>query len=418
MNATAATQSTLQRYQAVRLASEALCEPLAIEDYVVQSIKDTSPPKWHLAHTTWLFETFILIPNVPHYQVFDPMYTYLFNSYYNGIGNQFARDKRGLLSRPTVGTVYKYRSHIDEAMLELMDRSNAFNALVELGIHHEQQHQELLLMDVKHNFSLHPQFPAYRADTGSAETRAAQNWPVRHCEFESQVCGIGHSGPDFCYDNERPFHKEYIHAYQIRDRLVTNGDYLQFMDAGGYQNPAWWLSDGWDAARNNQWNSPLYWKQIDGDWYEFTLSGLKKLCPDEPVVHVSYFEANAFATWKRERLPTEAEWEHFAGKNRIEASPGKFMEGNRFHPQKRSSGESQALGDVWEWTSSDYGPYPGFKPLSGLVSEYNGKFMCNQKVLRGGACVTPVTHIRPTYRNYFACDKRWQFSGIRLANDI
>lgn len=417
MNAAMPMQSALERYQAVRLTSEALCEPLAIEDYVVQSIKDTSPPKWHLAHTSWLFETFILVPNVPNYRVFDPMFTYLFNSYYNGVGSQFARDKRGLLSRPTVGTVYKYRSHIDQAMFELMDRTSACNELVELGIHHEQQHQELLLMDVKHNLSVHPQFPAYCAEREKPKDHAAQIRPVRHREFESQICGIGHAGTDFCYDNELPFHKEYIHAYRIDDRLVTNGDYLQFIDAGGYQDPVLWLSDGWDAARINEWNSPLYWRRIDGDWYEFTLSGLKKLCLDEPVLHVSYFEANAFATWKRKRLPTEAEWEQFARKNQIEALPGKFMEGNRFHPQERLPGESQVFGDAWEWTTSDYGPYPGFKPLAGLVSEYNGKFMCNQKVLRGGACVTPVTHIRPTYRNYFNCDKRWQFSGIRLAND-
>ncbi len=404
----------LERYTEVRRATERLCEPLAVEDYVVQAMPDASPARWHLAHVSWFFETFVLRPRAADYRVLDERYGDLFNSYYNGVGPQFARTARGTLSRPTVAEVFAYRAHVDKAMAALLDddrRLGDIAAVIELGLQHEQQHQELLVTDLKYNLGANPLRPPYRA-----RVRMAAAAPP----FAFVACGgglveIGHAGPGFAFDNERPRHRVFLAPYALGARLVTNGEYLEFVEAGGYRRPDLWLSDGWRTARERDWSTPLYWELVNGEWRSYTLGGLAPLEAHAPVVHVSYYEADAYARWRGARLPTEPEWEHAAADQPI---AGHLLDDEPDEPRPASeAGLTQLYGDAWEWTASAYLPYPGFRPLSGALGEYNGKFMVNQMVLRGGSCATPRSHIRATYRNFFPPDARWQFSGIRLARD-
>jgi len=408
-----------QQYTAIRQLSEALCQPLQVEDYGIQSMADVSPPKWHLAHTTWFFETFLLCPYLKNYDVFHPKYSYLFNSYYEAVGSRHPRAQRGLLSRPTVAEVYQYRAYVDEAMRSLFSNfsntalSPEITELITLGLHHEQQHQELLLTDIKHIFAINPLRPAYRS-TAPKISLAPAILPLQLIEFSGGLHTIGHQQSGFAFDNESPAHSVYLQDFALASRLVTNGEYLEFIEAGGYEKPEYWLSEGWATVQTQGWNAPLYWEKIDGQWWEMTLMGMQPLNLAQPVCHVSLFEADAFANWCDRRLPTEAEWEIAAAGMPI---AGNLLERDRLHPQPASGAQpiEQLYGDVWEWTQSAYQPYPGFRPAAGAVGEYNGKFMCNQTVLRGGSCATPPGHIRPTYRNFFPASTRWQFSGIRLA---
>jgi ergothioneine biosynthesis protein EgtB len=418
-------QIVLDRFEAVRRDSEALAANLTPEDQSIQSMPDASPTKWHLAHTTWFFETFILGRLDPDYRVFDPAFAYLFNSYYEAVGPRHPRPERGLLSRPTVDIIGAYRDHVGAAMARFAARAaepawQEAAPLVELGLHHEQQHQELILMDIKHVFSINPLLPAYQAPHPQIAAPAA---PLDWVEVAGGLVEIGHHGPGFAFDNETPRHKAWLEPFRLATRPVTCGEFLEFIEAGGYRQPELWLSDGWTTVREQGWDAPLYWLQEEEGWSLFTLSGRRRLNPAEPVCHVSYFEADAFAKWAGKRLPTEAEWEIAA-----EGVPvaGNFANRQRFHPCADASpvpADSGALprqmfGDVWEWTASPYIPYPRFRVAAGAVGEYNGKFMCNQLVLRGGAAVTPAGHLRATYRNFFPPSARWAFSGLRLAEDI
>ena len=407
-------------FHRVRDATEVLCAPLQTEDYVIQSMPDVSPTKWHLAHTSWFFEAFLLQPFNSEYTVLHPTYGYLFNSYYNAIGERHPRGQRGLASRPTVAEVYAYRHGVDERMLALLAREADTDmlAVVELGLHHEQQHQELLLTDIKHVFWMNPLRPAYRQ---AAAGRFAPTPPMHWFGYPETIIEIGHAGDDFAFDNERPRHRTLLSAFSLASRLVTNGEYRAFMEDGGYERPDLWLSDGWRTAQERAWKAPLYWEYTGGDWGYFTLSGMQPVDLNEPVCHVSYYEADAYARWAGARLPTESEWEHVASTVPI---TGNFVESGLFHPTAMGStalglddAPFQLFGDVWEWTSSPYVGYPGFRPLPGAAGEYNGKFMSDQMVLRGGSCATPASHIRSTYRNFFPSDTRWQFSGFRLARD-
>ena len=411
-----------KRYRSVRRTSERICRPLATEDYVVQTMSDVSPPKWHLAHASWFFETFLLVPRQLGYRPFHPAYGYLFNSYYEQLGERHPRPGRGLLSRPTVDEIYRYRAHVDEAMLRLIDDAvpGPLESLLELGLHHEQQHQELLLADIKHILAQNPLRPVYQSMNGSTgegieagQARSSGEW----ISCGGGVTPIGHDGSGFAYDNESPRHHVYLEPYRLASRPVTNGEYIEFMEAGGYGNPRHWLSDGWALAREQGWRSPYYWELGRGKPRQMTLSGMRPVDENEPVCHVSYYEAAAYAAWRGKRLPTEAEWEAAA----VHVSrKGNFLDQGRLHPGLVSSeggGLAQMFGDVWEWTQSAYSPYPGFRAAEGAVGEYNGKFMCNQFVLRGGSCATPQDHIRVTYRNFFPPQARWQFAGFRLADD-
>jgi ergothioneine biosynthesis protein EgtB len=404
-----------QRFTEVRALSETLCAPLATEDYVVQSMPDVSPPKWHLAHTTWFFETFLLVPYLSGYQLFHPQFGYLFNSYYEAVGERHSRPQRGLLTRPTVAEVYQYRTYVDAAMQVLLTSHGEqpeVSALLELGLHHEQQHQELLLTDIKHILALNPLRPAYRIDLPTLTAPAIQaQWQ----DYPGGLCPIGHEGSSFAFDNEGPRHVVYVQDYQLATQLVTNGDYLAFIEAGGYQKPEFWLSEGWDMVCREGWQAPLYWEKQDGQWWCMTLGGLRHLNLQEPVCHVSFFEADAFAHWAGYRLPTEAEWEIAAVHASVNGNPeqGNLLAQGYLHPMP---GWPSLYGNLWQWTQSAYLPYPGFRPVKGAVGEYNGKFMCSQMVLRGGSCVTPPHHIRATYRNFFPPAARWQFTGIRLAH--
>jgi ergothioneine biosynthesis protein EgtB len=374
-------------YEDVRSYTEKLCAPLEIEDYIPQPVVDVSPPKWNIAHTTWFFEEMVLKKYAPDYQVFDPNFGFLFNSYYNSIGERTARDNRSL-SRPTVKHVFEFRKHVDEKMIELLSGNvpAELRDLVILGLNHEQQHQELLLSDLKLTFNENPLFPVY--DPAFAFEHDALG-TGNFIEIKEGVYEIGHSGNGFCFDNELSRHKVYLNEFAISDRLVTNAEFIEFVDAGGYRDPLLWHSDGWEWVNENKVDSPLYWRRHDDEWKHYTLAGLRDLPMNAPVCHVSLYEAAAFAEWKGMRLPTEFEWE---------AANTKFDWGTR-----------------WEWTNSAYLPYPGFLKAPGAVGEYNGKFMINQMVLRGGSCATPESHIRVTYRNFFHADKRWQFTGFRLA---
>jgi ergothioneine biosynthesis protein EgtB len=411
------TEALAEAFLEVRSRTEALCAPLAVDDYQVQSVAETSPPKWHIAHVTWFFETFLLKPALPDYEPVDPRYETIFNSYYNAVGPMHPRHQRHTLSRPTVPEVYAYRAHVDGHMLRLLDSGAARNRqdLLEravLGLNHEQQHQELLLMDVKRNFFANPLYPAYAPAADAARMAPA---PMRWIDLPGGIREIGHTGRSFSFDNECPRHKVFMRDYRLGSRPVTNGEYLEFVASGAYARPDLWLADGWTAVRERGWQAPLYWVQVAGEWHEMTLHGLAPLCADVPVCHVSYYEADAYARWRSARLPTEAEWEAAAADAKIE---GNFCESGLFHPRAAADPEErQWFGDVWEWTSSAYSPYPGFRPLPGALGEYNGKFMANQYVLRGGCCATPRSHMRVTYRNFFYPHERWAFAGIRLACD-
>ena len=406
-----------QSYRAVRAATEALCQPLEAEDFVVQSMPDASPTKWHIAHVTWFFETMVLLPQMSDYTAFDPRYKHLFNSYYNSIGSQFPRPRRGLLTRPTLEQVMAYRSHVDQAMGRLFDQGQLDPKLagtIQLGINHEQQHQELLLMDIKHAFFQNPLFPAYHKRTARLNRSTAE---LAWQSFADRDTEIGAAGPGFCFDNEMPRHTARVGEFQLASRMVRNSEFLEFIDSGGYQAPTLWLSDGWTQVQQRGWQAPLYWVKQDEQWFEFGLDGLHPLNLDAPVAHLSLYEADAYASWADSRLPSELEWEVAATGH---TSPGNFAEQGVLSPLPApgESGIQQLLGDLWEWTRSAYQPYPGFRAASGPLGEYNGKFMCNQMVLRGGSCVTPGDHIRPSYRNFFYPHMRWQFGGLRLARDL
>jgi ergothioneine biosynthesis protein EgtB len=407
------------QYRQVREATVALCAPLAIEDYVVQSMPDASPAKWHLAHTSWFFEEFVLQQAGGPYQFHDVDFRFLFNSYYNAVGPMHTRSNRGLLSRPTVQQVLDYRTRIDERMSGLLQRPGALAPelarIVTLGLHHEQQHQELLLTDIKHLFSCNPLLPAY-TQQAAPPSRAAPSLAFRN--FAGGLVDIGHTGNEFCFDNELPRHRAYLAPYALATRLVTNAEYLEFIRAGGYRNATHWLSDGWATVQREGWTRPIYW--ADSLEAEFTLRGLVPLDPHAPVAHLSCYEADAFARWSDARLPTEFEWENAASVASVPTS-GNFVESHNWHPiaaPDLGGSMLQMFGDVWEWTQSAYAPYPGYRPVSGPLGEYNGKFMVNQLVLRGGSCATPHSHIRTTYRNFFNPAARWQFSGVRLARDL
>ena len=420
----AASPEVAQRFGAVRSRTLALARPLSEEDCCAQSMPDASPVKWHLAHTTWFFETFILEQHEPGFRPFDPAFRVLFNSYYNGVGDKHPRAQRGMLTRPALSTVIAYRRNVDERMQVLLHHPGeaaAVQELVELGLQHEHQHQELILTDVKHLLSLNPLKPAYvERSEGTMPRRVGNASPAEAAlepawiAFEGGVVSIG-SADGFCFDNELPRHEILLRPYLLGSRLVTNQEFLAFIDSGAYAEPSLWLSEGWDWIRANGIVHPAYWMERDGVRGEFSLSGMRGLNPTEPVSHVSYFEADAFARWSGARLPTEAEWEHAAAGCAIQ---GHFAEARDFHPRPSSqAGLDQMYGDVWEWTASSYAPYPGYRPAAGTIGEYNGKFMVNQYVLRGGSCATPQDHIRASYRNFFPANARWQFSGIRLARD-
>ncbi len=414
------------RYRGIRDWTVGLTEGLAPEDQVVQTMEDVSPTKWHLAHTTWFFETFLLLPHHPGYRLHDERYPYLFNSYYVQAGARHCRDQRGHISRPTVEEVLEYRHHVDRAMMDFLEggptRDNPdLSYLVELGLNHEQQHQELLLTDLKHVFSVNPLRPAYAPGVEEQPAESGSS-PVafRWVEIPSGVQQIGWSGTGFAYDNEGPRHRRFIEPARLANRLVTNAEYLEFIEADGYRRPELWMSEGWALLASQGWTAPFYWEQRDGEWWTFTLSGMRPLDPDEPVSHVNWYEADAFARWAGARLPREEEWEVAARGQPIE---GNLADKRWFHPRRGPSGASgagefaQLFGDVWEWTQSHYSPYPGYRPEAGAVGEYNGKFMVNQFVLRGGSCATSGSHLRTSYRNFFHPDKSWQFTGIRLAKD-
>jgi ergothioneine biosynthesis protein EgtB len=381
----------LDRFLSVRAHSEQLAAPLSPEDQTVQSMADASPTKWHLAHTTWFFETFVLKPHLTGYRAFDPVYEYLFNSYYEALGPRHPRPQRGLITRPGVEEVMAYRRHVSGAMADLLDKDASIAApLVELGLHHEQQHQELILMDAKHLLSCNPLRPAYDAACAPASPRAsAVEWLAQ----PGGLVEIGHDSDDFAFDNEGPRHKVWLEPFAIASRPVSNADYLRFIEDGGYRRPEFWLSAGWDCVNSRGWEAPLYWERKDGAWQVFTLHGLGPMRAGDPVCHVSAYEAAAYAKWAGKRLPREAEWESAAG-------------------------SLHGKGAVWEWTASPYVAYPGYREPPGAIGEYNGKFMANQMVLRGGCTATPRDHIRTTYRNFFAPDARWMFGGIRLAEDL
>jgi ergothioneine biosynthesis protein EgtB len=424
-------------YRSVRSQSERLCECLEIEDYGLQSMDDASPIKWHLAHTTWFFEVFILKVFVDTHVAINPLYEYLFNSYYNGVGEAYPRPKRGHLSRPTVADVYAYRRQVDTAMEQLIAGAPemAIQERVELGLHHEQQHQELMLTDLKHHFAQNPLFPSYRGDV--LEPKLGQVSDMTFIGHNGGIVEIGAQG-GFAFDNEYPRHPVMLQPFELANRMVSNGEYLQFVQEGGYQSSPLWLSDGWAIVQAQQWRSPLYWLHQDDEWFEYRLDGLQCLDLNRPVTHLSAYEAAAYAAWAGARLPTEFEWEAVADAwQPQEASQECFLESGHFHPgsvemvtvrqeshvEAEISGDRSSLmqglhGQLWQWTSSSYAPYPGYRPLSGTLGEYNGKFMSSQLVLRGGSVATPRMHLRNSYRNFFYPPDRWQFSGVRLARDV
>lgn len=411
-------EAVIASYNRVRKFTEKLCEPLETEDFVIQSMPDMSPTKWHLAHTSWFFETFVLKEVNKTYKSPNENYAYLFNSYYVQAGDRFFRPHRGLVSRPTVEEVFKYRAYVDKHMLKFLESSSndiyeKVKVVIEIGLHHEQQHQELMLTDIKHLFSMNPLYPIYKK-LNNVSNQELEN--IKWFNFYEGIYEIGYGGKDFFYDNEKPNHKVYLNNFSLADRLVTNKEYLEFIEDDGYERAEIWLSDGFATVEKEKWSSPLYWRKIDGSWMYFTLNGFREIVLDEPVTHVSHYEADAYARWANARLATEAEWEVASTNLNIE---GNFVETENFHPTLHIDGNSikQMYGSVWEWTQSNYLPYPGYKVPEGAIGEYNGKFMSGQMVLRGGSCATSNSHIRNTYRNFFPPHSRWQFMGIRLAKD-
>ncbi len=416
----------VERYRRVRAFTESLTTGLAPEDQVVQSMEDVSPTKWHLAHTSWFWETFVLEPHLNGYEPRDPRYAFLFNSYYVQAGERHCRAQRGYISRPGVAEVLAYRRHVDDGMLRLLEAegeglSEDLRYLVELGLNHEQQHQELILTDIKHVFSVNPLRPAYRGGSAGSLSGSAHPEPVAWVEFPGGVEWVGAPGDGgFVYDNEEPRHRRFLEPFALAHRLVTCGEYLEFMEDGGYDRPELWLSAGWATSRERGWTEPFYWERKDDRWVVFTLAGSREVDAAEPVCHLSYFEADAYARWAGARLPSEFEWEVAA---RTVPVTGNLADAGRFHPQPAGGASGpptlrQMYGDVWEWTRSQYEAYPGYRPAAGAVGEYNGKFMCNQFVLRGGSCATSRSHIRAGYRNFFPPDACWQFTGVRLARDL
>ena len=433
-----------RQFTQTRKLTEQLARPLSEADAQLQSMPDASPAKWHLAHTTWFFETFILVKYQHNYVRVCEAYNYLFNSYYNGIGEQYARSHRGLISRPSLDDVVDYRRQVDKNIYHLLNtvphNLDDIIALVTLGIHHEQQHQELLITDIKHAFAQNPLFPCYRPvitqniSSSSIQVNAHRVAPplpvpnqpetVEKTDFEEAVHQVGSSGDTFAFDNECPQHSVVIHPFSLANHLVSNGDFIQFINSGAYQDPQYWLADGWAWVQENNVSAPLYWQKkakqhSDSEWWHYTLAGLEKVALSSPVIHVNYYEANAYANWAGGRLPTEFEWEvaarffvsqHQRARRDFDIDILRPLPVNSSVPHL-----SQMLGEVWQWTSSSYSPYPGFTPFAGDAGEYNGKFMSNQYVLRGGSCVTPPNHLRLTYRNFFYASQSWQFTGIRLA---
>ena len=411
----------LERFHDVRRWSETLCEPLEPEDMMVQSSPDCSPTKWHLAHTSWFFETFVLKAFKPDYVSPHPEYNFLFNSYYNAIGERHERFKRGVISRPTVAQTWAYRNFIDRTIEEFLQNApletvRVLEPVFTLGLNHEQQHQELMLTDIKHALSENPLRPLYIEQSSKQK---AVEMPLRWTSFDEGIYEVGHEGNNFAFDNESPRHKVYLNNFALANRLTTNIEYSNFIADGGYRRAELWLAAGWNWIQENKITSPLYWQKEGADWQHFTLNGMQKWEDNAPLCHVSLYEADAFARWSQCRLPTEAEWEIASQSLKIE---GHFAESKLFHPQglgeESSTRIAQLFGDVWQWTRSQYEPYPGYAPVEGALGEYNGKFMCNQFVLRGASCATPQSHARATYRNFFPPDARWQFSGLRLAKDL
>jgi ergothioneine biosynthesis protein EgtB len=412
-----ADASFAMRYLATRRTTEDLCSTLTTEDHMVQSMPEASPAKWHLAHTSWFFETFLLSPHSAGYTPLNPDFRYLFNSYYNAVGDRPLRQVRGIFSRPSLEEVREYRKHVDAAMLRFLNEaaSEPFADIIELGINHEQQHQELIVTDIKHGLWSNPLRPAYR----NLNLKGAKPVPLRWYDYESGLRQIGHAGESFSFDNETPRHAVFVQEFSLASRLVTNGEYMEFIADGGYSRPDLWLSDAWEMVRTQNWAAPLYWeKKGEQSWQHFTCDGMTDVDPHEPVCHVSFYEADAYARWAGARLPTEAEWETVA-EGIVAGVQGNRLEDGNFRPVAASEDEvnvpQQIFGDVWEWTQSAYSAYPGYRPVEGALGEYNAKFMCNQMVLRGGSCATPRSHIRASYRNFFPPQARWQFSGIRLA---
>jgi ergothioneine biosynthesis protein EgtB len=411
------------RYAEVRRFSEQLSEPLSAEDCAIQSMPDVSPTRWHLAHTTWFFETFVL-SQFPNHELFNADYAYLFNSYYNTIGKQYPRSQRGLLSRPGLDEVRTWRHHVDTLVLDALRTGEGVTEdtlqLLEVGMHHEQQHQELMLTDIKHVLSRNPLRPIYRDGQFGVSRRSESSG---HLKIDEGIYWIGHDGGSFAFDNEAPRHRVFLNEFDVSRDLTTCGGYLQFIDDGGYQRPEFWLSAGWQTVCDQEWQAPLYWFRKDDQWYQFTLAGPREVEPRLPVTHVSYFEAEAFARWSQSRLPTEAEWEVASQYGTVD---GNFVdkllaEDSAIHPHGGAGSDASIVnmfGDVWEWTASPYVPYPGYASPAGAIGEYNGKFMCNQFVLRGGSCATSSDHIRGSYRNFFPPDARWQFAGIRLCQQV
>ena len=416
----------LDRYRDVRARTVALTAALSAEDCALQSMPDASPAKWHLAHTTWFFETFVVAPRDASYRPFDPAFRVLFNSYYNAIGEQHPRAERGLVSRPPRDTVLAYRQHVDDAMRTRCEEAAddaALAALIELGLNHEEQHQELIVTDLTHLFSRNPALPSLFAQSPPKREPAPLEW----IDCPAGIAHIGHAGPGFAFDNEGPRHRVWVEPFSLASRPVSNADYRAFVDDDGYRRPELWLALGWDAVTTRGWRAPLYWSRASGEWHEFGPHGLHVIDPHAPVRHVSLFEADAYARWADARLPTEFEWEVVAGRSLENAGERSSLQPEMLEPiaapllaprAVRGARPDIGIGDVWEWTSSSYAPYPGFRPGAGAIGEYNGKFMCNQYVLRGASIATPPSHSRVTYRNFFAADARWQFSGVRLARDI
>ncbi len=422
--AASGTASLVEAFRAVRSATVDLADGLDAEDLAMQSMPDASPGKWHLAHTAWFFETFVLRRLVPGYRPLDERYAMLFNSYYVGVGASHPRASRGLLSRPSLQVVLAYRAHVDAAVLEALERTSEgdhpdageLRRTVRLGLHHEQQHQELFLTDLGHAFSCNPTAPAYRAAAPRALAAAAPVHPMQWITNAGGLVEIGRGASEFAFDNEGPRHRVWLPPFALASRPVTCREWLAFLDDGGYRRPELWMSLGWECVRAQGWEAPAYWRRDGGEYSTFTLAGMMPLDLDAPVVHIGWFEADAYARWSGHRLPTETEWEHMA---QGEPVGGNFVETGALHPRSAvpTGGCTQLFGDVWEWTASPYAPYPGYRVPAGALGEYNGKFMCNQYVLRGGSCASPRSHLRATYRNYFPPDARWQFSGVRLARD-